>query len=261
MYGKLIKGGIAVGKILSPEAINFGAKLGTELLEKQKSMVKIPDLKDVPIDEALRILRDELHLTPTSAVANPSAAYADESENEVMYSEPRFGSRVGPGTTVKVYHLTQEVIDKSKELAKNAVHEFKVPEMVGLTIYEAREDLERLGIKVAEKLEKPDLKFAEKEDGQVTKVTYPNDHKIGSKLRSGDRVSIYYVNEEVILESKAIKDQKSKDRQAVIDKIGKVSKDVSKGIYAGTVDAPKNIAKSFKKPFSSNKASSHKKEK
>lgn len=160
-------------------------RVGTEFVEKQKTLVKIPDLKDVHIYEALRLLKEELNLTPTSAIANPSLAYADESENEVMYSEPRFGSWVNPKTTVKVCYLTQDV---------------------------------------------------------------------------GDRVWLYYVNEEVISESKSLKDKKDNGRQERIDKVAKVTKDVSKGIYTGVADVSQNLAKNIEKPFTEKKASSDKSE-
>lgn len=258
MGGKkvLLKSGKVVAEMIAPDVLNLGAKIGTELIEKQKNLVKIPDLKDVHINEALRVLKDELNLTPTSAIAHPNLAYADENENEVMYSEPRFGSRVNPGTTVKVYYLTQEVIVKSKELLGNQVQEFKVPRVIGLNIYEAREDLEGLGLKVTEKLEKPSLGLISKEDGQVTRITYPNDQKTGSTLKTGERVWLYYVNEEVVLESKSIKDKKDKDGQERIDKIEKAAKDISKGIYTGAVDASQNVAKKIGKSFSKKKASS-----
>lgn len=176
----LLKGGKFVAKqIVSDDVMKLGAKIGNDFMEKQKNLVKIPDLKDVHIDEALRILRDELNLIPTSAIANPSLAYADESENEVVYSDPKFGSKVDPKTTVKVYYLTQEVISKSQILLDKQVQEFVIPKVVGLNVYEAREDLEALGLKVTEKIEKSDVKFVDKEDGQVTRssngsgTTYP----------------------------------------------------------------------------------------
>lgn len=245
----LLKGGKVVLNQIAPDAFNFGAKIGNEFMDHQKNLVKIPNLKDVHIAEALRVLSDELNLTATSAIAKPSLRYANESENEVMYSEPRFGSRVNPRTMVKVYYLTQEVIDKSKELLEIKVQEFKVPGVIGLNIHEAREDLEDLGLKVTEKLEKPSLRFVDKEAGQVTRTTNSNNRKIDSKIKTGNRVLLYYVNEEVILESKAIKDKKEKNRQVIIDKIGKTTKDISKGIYNGAVETPKNIVKNIKKPF------------
>jgi hypothetical protein len=245
----LIEGGKVVAEMVAPDLLNFGAKVGTEFIEKQKNLVKIPDLKDVHIDEALRILKDELNLTPTPAVANPNIAYADESENEVMYTEPRFGSRINPKTTVKVYFLTQEVIEKSKELLGSEIKEFKIPEIIGLNVYEAREDLEGLGLKVAEKLEKPNEKLLVCEDGQVTRVTYPNDKKIGSKLKTGERIWLYYVDEEVIYASKAIKDEKDHKKQENIEKVNQVVKNAAKGMRDGAVGAPQNIVKNIKKPF------------
>ncbi len=261
----LMDGGTkAVSEFIGKDAINLGVKIGTEIYEQQKALIKIPDLKDVNIDEAMRILKDELHLIPTMAIANPNIAYADESYKEVMYSEPRFGSRVNPGTAIKVYYVTQEVIDKCKELLKTAVSEFKVPIVVGLNVYEAREDLENLGLRVAEKLENPNLSFINKEDGQVTKLTYPNGQKVGSKMKTGDRVFLYYVNEEVILESKSLKDKSDKDKQEMIDNISKSAKDltkgistgaadITKGISSGAVDVTKNIAHSFGKQFGKHK--------
>lgn len=254
----LIKGGKIVAEIMAPDVLEFGVKIGSEIYEQQKALIKIPDLKDVHIDEALRILKDELNLTPTMAIANPNVAYANESENEVMHSEPRFGSRVSPGTPVKVYYLTQEVIEKSKVLLSNAVHEFKVPIVIGLNVYEARQDLEGLGLKVAEKLEKPNVSFIDKEDGQVTRVTYPNDKKVGAKLTTGDRIWIYYVNDDVILESKSLQEKIEADRQEMINRIGKATHDVTKGISEGAIGATKNLTQNIGNKFGKNRAKSDK---
>jgi len=244
-----------VKELVGEEAIDISVKIGKEIYEQQKSMVKIPDLKDVHIDEAMRVLKDELHLVPTKAYANPNIAFADESDNEVMYSEPRFGSRVNPGSPIKVYYLNQEVIDKSKVLFNNAVSEFKVPIVVGLNVYEAREDLEKLGLRVADKLETSHHSFANKEDGQVTRLTYPNDKSVGSKLKTGDRVFLYYVNEEIILDSKALKEKSDQDKQEMIDNISKSAKDLTKGLSNGAVDVTKNLVNSLGNPFNKKKSS------
>ena len=47
----LIKGGKVAAELIAPDLINLGAKLGTDYIEKQQSLIKIPDLKDVHIDE------------------------------------------------------------------------------------------------------------------------------------------------------------------------------------------------------------------
>lgn len=241
--------GIGVVQHVAHRAVEFVAKQGDDFIEKQKSLVKIPDLKDVHIDEAIRILRDELNLIPTSAIANPSLGYADESENEVMYSEPKFGSKVDPKTTVKVYYLTQEVINKSQLLLEKQVLEFLIPKVIGLNIYEAREDLEALGLKVSEKLEKPDVKFIGKEDGQVTRVTYPDNKKIGAKFKTGERLWVYYVNEDVLSECKSIKEKKVRDDQERMDKIKKAAVDMKDGLHAGAVDNAQKFAEMIKNPL------------
>lgn len=249
----LVKGGKIVAEIMAPDVLNLGVKIGSDIYEQKKNQVKIPDLKDVHIDEALRILKEDLHLIPTKAIANPNIAYADESENEVMHSEPRFGTRVNPGTPVKVYYLTQEVVDMSKNLLGNIIHEFKVPNVIGLNIYEARQDLEDLGLKITEKLEKPRASFANKVDGQVTRITYPNDKKTGTKLKTGERVWIYFVNDDVISESKSLHSKIENDKQEMIDKLGKVTHDVSKGISDGAIDATKSIVQNIGNKFGKNK--------
>lgn len=242
---ELIKRGIVVAGEAAKEAIKLGAKVGADILEQQKAMVKIPDLKDTHIDDALRILKEELHLIPTSALANPNITYADENEFKVMYSVPRFGSKVNPGTTIKVYYLTREVIEKSKTLLEAVVREVKVPIVIGLNVYEAREDLEGLGIRVTNKLPKPSIKFASKEEGQVIKLTYPNGQKVGPKLKTGERVWLYYVNEEIIADSKIIKENRKKEKQETIDRFNRVTHDVVKGIAKGTADTAQNLKKSI----------------
>ncbi len=75
----LVKGGKVLADVVAPGVVDLGAKIGNELLEKHKNLIKIPNLKDVLIDEALRILKDEYNLVPTPAIASPRIAYADES--------------------------------------------------------------------------------------------------------------------------------------------------------------------------------------
>lgn len=254
--GIIKKGGKIVFKLVAPEVVKIGSKMGAEFYEQQKTLIKIPNLKDVHFEEAIRVLRDELHLITTIAIAKPNIAYADESEYEVMYSEPRFGMRVSPGSAVKIYYLTQDVIDKSKGLLGNAVHEFKVPIVIGLNLYDARADLEGLGLKVIPKLDLPNVKLSNKEDGQVTRITFPDGQKVGSKLKSGDRIWVYFVNDEIISESRAMQNKRSKDKQEIIDKFGQVTQNLAKGISTGAVNASKNLSRNLGGKFGNKKKKS-----
>jgi beta-lactam-binding protein with PASTA domain len=245
----VISGSKIVAKQLAPDVINLGAKIGVEIIDKQKSLIKIPDLKDVHIDEAVRLMKDELSLVPVPVISKPSLEYIDGSENDVVYSVPRFGSRVNPGSTVKLYYLTQETIEKSIELSASEVKEFKLPILIGVDIYEAKGDLELLGLRVIEKLEKPDPKFIDKEDNQVTRVTYPDDKKIGTKVKTGDRIWLYFVNEQVIEDSKALKEKKGKKKHKKIRKMNTTAKDVTKEDIKGVKEDPENLVNRIRIPF------------
>lgn len=226
--------------------MDAGKKFSADMIEKQKELIKIPDLKDVHVDEAMRVLK-EIRLTPTKAIAHPNVAYADESEHEVMYSEPRFGLRVSPGTSVKIYYLTQDIIDKSKILFDKVLQEFKTPDVIGANVYEARALLESKGLVAKEKLEKPGEHLAQKEDGQVTRLTLPSGKKVTSKLSAGDLVYLYYVNEEVLLASKSIQLKNQQDQQEKLRIITLGIKDVPKDLYTGVKSAVVNLTKSLDK--------------
>jgi hypothetical protein len=249
----------AAAEIIMPEAIEIGMKLGNEIYEQQKALVKIPDLKDVLLDEVMQILKEELRLTPTIAIARPNISYAEGRVNEVVLTEPRFGTKVKPGTAIKIYYLTNEVIEKSKQMLSSVIYEFKVPKITGLNIYEARTELETLGLRIYEKLEQPDIHFVRYEVGQVTRLTSPNGVKIGSKLKTGDRVLVYYVNEEIIIESQKLLLEKEIEKKEMIEKIGKVTSDVAKGIGDNTKAVTKTISEKVGRNFRSKEKKSEEK--
>ena len=109
--------------------------------------------------------------------------------------------------------------------------------------------MELLGLRVSEKLEKPDLKFIDKEDNQIIRVTNSNGKKMSAKVKTGDRIWLYYVNEQVIEESKTLKDKKENDNKGKIDRIRTSTKDVSNDIITGVKEVPQNISRRIKKPF------------
>ncbi|SHJ69882.1 hypothetical protein SAMN02745691_02389 [Parasporobacterium paucivorans DSM 15970] len=86
----------------------------------------------------------------------------------------------------------------SKELSQNVVQKFKVPEVLGLNVNEAREDLEVLGLKVTGKLEKPGPTFASfgKDDSYEPNVEVRIDYYVisesGSSSKSNSQLTAYY---------------------------------------------------------------------
>lgn len=226
------KGAMRLAKeFLGKEVIEKAVVVGADAIEKYNSRIKIPDLKDVPIDDAIKNLC-ELNLLPIKAIANPNVGYAESLEDVVVDCEPKFGRRVDPMTTVKVYYVTKEIISKSKELAKGLVEVFRLPRVIGLDIYEAREDLEELGLRVALKLESPGKQFISREDGQVTRVTYPDNKKLTQKQKKGERVWVYYVDENTINQSKKMVQDKTEkirvQKERIIESINNVPKPFKK---------------------------------
>ena len=61
-------------------------------------------------------------------------------------------------------------------------------------------------------------------------------------LKTGDRLWVYYVNEEVISACKAMKEKKVGDDQKRIDRIKKAAMDMKDGLHAGAVDTAQKIA-------------------
>ena len=232
-------------EVVGTEAIDILVKVGSELYEQQKHMIKIPDLKDVHKDEAQSILKEKLGLNPVMVVAHPKIAFAFESENEVVYAEPRFGSRVDPGTIVKLYYLTQEVIAQSKELSKFHKEIMSLPTVIGLHVVEAREDLENIGLRVSQKLETPHEMYANKTEGQVTRLTYSDDRRVGKKIKTGDRIWVYYVDEQVIEASKHILIKKEQRGKEVIRKIAEITKEASDSMLLQVENTKEIISKSY----------------
>lgn len=233
MPNKVIKGVKAVAKVtmkvakelIGKEVVEKAVSAGTEAVEKYNRRIEIPDLKDVSVEDAVRNLTD-LNLLPITAIAQPNVGYANTYENVVVSSDPKFGKKVDSKSTVKLYYVTNEVIVKSIEMEKSIDEEFKLPRLIGLDIYEAREDLEELGLRVTLKLENPNIQFINREEGQVTRVAYPDNKKLTPKQKKGERIWLYYVDDKVINESLTMKEIKLEKASVRKERISKAVKDI-----------------------------------
>jgi len=61
------------------------------------------------------------------------------------------------------------------------------------------------------------------------------------------------VNDDIISESKSLQSKIENDKQEMINKFGKVTHDVSKGISDGAIDASKSIVQNIGNKFGKNK--------
>lgn len=235
----VVKNSKAIIGVAGGLAFDAAKNAGEAIVENQKSLVKIPDLKEVMIDEAFKILAEKYNLTPIKIVAIPAPEFAGLKENTVVSQKPRSGARVSPNTAVKLYYITNDVIEKSKELKANKDVKKYIPKIINLDLIEARQILDSYRLNVTEKLEEPHVKFYKKVVGQVTRITYPNNKNIDKLLKNGDRVIVYYIDEEVLNRSKKLKeDQDEKNREKI-----KATKDSVNNIYVKVLDNNRKLTR------------------
>ena len=119
MLGKLggLLGGVSsidfAGDIIK-EAAPMIEKSLDRRYEKKQSLVQLPNVIDIDVDKASSIIEDTGFKVVTLQ-AKPNVRYANNKNNEVVMTEPKAGP-VDPGSLVKVYYVTEEVIEESNKL-------------------------------------------------------------------------------------------------------------------------------------------------
>lgn len=238
----LLNGGKKLAKQLTPNLLEFGAKLGTEFIEKQKSLVRIPNLKDVEIENAMKVLNEQIGLTGIATCMKPSIALADENPNCVISSSPKFGSKVEPSSVVKLYYVTEDILEQCRALKNEQTHKLKLPKIVGAQLEESRKDLEDLGLRVTVKLEKAQVKFADYDADQTTRLTYTDGKNFGNTYIQGERICLWYVDSNIIEESRQLKELKEIRGKERIVKLAQIGKGVSGAIVQGVASSGSAIA-------------------
>lgn len=105
------------------------------------------------MEEAKRHL-EEIGFRITLTLVKPNKKYRQETtrDNEVVDMIPKAG-KFDKGSLIKLYYINQEIIDASNQ-------EVTIPNLIGLTIPEAREHLQEVGFKPAMEILTADSKYA-----------------------------------------------------------------------------------------------------
>lgn len=225
------KGGKVIGAVISDEVLKKSVELGNDYIAKQKELIKIPDVVDVQLEEAVKVLKDDFGLTPLPATAQPKIEYAQAAANVILYTVPKVGAKVMPKAVVKVYYITPELLEKSKVLNDTQIKEVKVNTIIGMQFDEGRQELLGKGLKVTEKIETANIKLIHKNDGEVTRITRAKIDKPEVKFKTGDAVWLYYVDQNVIDESKALKVKRDQEAHDKVEKRNQAAKDLTSGLY------------------------------
>ena len=121
--------------------------------EKNLSQIQVPNVIDLDVEEAKRHL-EEIGFRVTLTLVKPKKKYRQETtrDNEVVDMIPKAG-KFDKGSLIKLYYINQEIIDASNQ-------EVTIPNLIGLTIPEAREHLQEVGFKPAMEILTADAKYA-----------------------------------------------------------------------------------------------------
>ena len=121
--------------------------------EKNLSQIQVPNVIDLDAEEAKRHL-EEIGFRVTLTLVKPKKKYRQETtrDNEVVAMIPKAG-KFDKGSLIKLYYINQEIIDASNQ-------EVTIPNLIGLTIPEAREHLQEVGFKPAMEILTADAKYA-----------------------------------------------------------------------------------------------------
>ena len=120
----------AVGKAIVDKAPELIDKIQKAQLERQKlkneqkiNQVMVPDVKNKEIEEAIYLIRD-MDLTPNEvSIKKANRKYIDYEAGVIVRAIPKPGKYVNKKTAIRLEYLTQNILDKSLQLA--ADHENK----------------------------------------------------------------------------------------------------------------------------------------
>ena len=117
-------GAAAIGLVGAAVAVAASVSNATKENRERKRIekankIEVPKLKgkkaSISLDDHLATLK-EIGLKPKKALIKPDSKYRKYSDMEVIYTEPKGGKKVNPGSIIYVYYITENIIDKSKKL-------------------------------------------------------------------------------------------------------------------------------------------------
>ena len=155
--------------------------------EKNLSQIQVPNVIDLDAEEAKRHL-EEIGFRVTLTLVKPNKKYRQETtrDNEVVAMIPKAG-KFDKGSLIKLYYINQEIIDASNQ-------EVTIPNLIGLTIPEAREHLQEVGFKPAMEILTADAKYAKQKINVVIDME-PKANLFTTTAVKGSLIKLKYLDE------------------------------------------------------------------
>ncbi len=161
--------------------------------EKNLSQIQVPNVIDLDAEEAKRHL-EEIGFRITLTLVKPNKKYRQETtrDNEVVDMIPKAG-KFDKGNLIKLYYINQEIIDASNQ-------EVTIPNLIGLTIPEARDHLQEVGFKPAMEILTADAKYAKQKINVVIDME-PKANLFTTTAVKGSLIKLKYLDEETLEQS------------------------------------------------------------
>ncbi|HFH9926350.1 TPA: PASTA domain-containing protein [Streptococcus suis] len=161
--------------------------------EKNLSQIQVPNVIDLDVEEVKRHL-EEIGFRVTLTLVKPNKKYRQETtrDNEVVDMIPKTG-KFDKGSLIKLYYINQEIIDASNQ-------EVTIPNLIGLTIPEAREHLQEVGFKPAMEILTADAKYAKQKINVVIDME-PKANLFTTTAVKGSLIKLKYLDEETLEQS------------------------------------------------------------
>lgn len=162
--------------------------------EKEISMISLPNVLDLDLAEGKELL-ENLGFIVTATLVKPDRKYSKSRDNEIVDMIPKSG-RVDKGSVIKLYYVTQEIIDSSNL-------DIPIPNLLGLSITEAKEHLEDLGLKPAYELMRAEARWANQKVNTVLDME-PKASLFSTTIVKGSILKLRYIDQETLAESQEL---------------------------------------------------------
>lgn len=236
LTNKLAKGFSKVDKVLglfdTVAMVDKVSKNTAPILEKaidrhydrQKELIKLPDVRHLQLAEASAHLED-LGFLVTPVVAKPDQLKPHSVVGEVLAMIPQNGKHKA-GSLIKLYYNDGHTATAQTET-------IDLPVLAGMMLDDALELLEKKGFTASKVIAEPRKDWANKTVGLVVDND-PKPSLLTKVGKQGTVIRVFYLTEEVIAQSQALIDkdkaQQEQLQQAISDSLGQAGKLVGDGI-------------------------------
>lgn len=104
-----------IGEFMAPELLTEATKMVNKQVEKRSDYIKIPNVRQLTIDEAKSIL-NQFDLIVSTILLDPDIKLANARPNSVLKVTPHSALAVPPKTLVKIFYIDEATALESRRL-------------------------------------------------------------------------------------------------------------------------------------------------